>query len=85
MPFISTAAIATVGTLVALLPVPLGGLGTREATIAALFTYNNLDPITGVSFSFLMFGSYLVGALAGVFLLYFYKSMDRKPLTGRLS
>lgn len=73
LPIITTATIAMTGTLVALLPVSFGGLGTREATIATLFTYNGLDPVVGVSFSFLMLGSYLVGALAGTLLLHIYK------------
>jgi len=70
LPVISTAAIAMTGTLVALIPVSFGGLGTREATIAVMFSHNGLDPVVGVSFSFLMFGSYLVGAFSGAFLLY---------------
>lgn len=73
LPIISTAAIAMMGTLVALIPVSFGGLGTREAAIAALFSHNDLDPVVGVSFSFLMFGSYLVGAVAGALLLYVNK------------
>ncbi len=73
LPVFTTAASAMIGTLVALVPVSFGGLGTREATIAALFSYNCLDPVVGVSFSFLMFGCYLVGALVGALLLYSYK------------
>ena len=78
LPVITAAAIAMVGTLVALLPVSFGGMGTREATIAALFTHNGLDPVVGVSFSLLMLGSYLVGALAGALLLFFlYKDQTQ--------
>lgn len=73
LPILTTASIAMAGTLVALLPVSFGGLGTREVTIATLFSLNGLDPATGVSYSLLMLGSYLVGALAGFFLLYIYK------------
>lgn len=73
VPVFMASASAIIGTLVALVPISFGGLGTREATIAALFSWNGLDPVVGISFSFLMFGSYLVGALVGVVLLFTYK------------
>lgn len=73
LPIFAAASSAMVGTLVALVPISFGGLGTREATIAAVFSYSGLDPVIGISYSFLMFGSYLVGALVGVILLYTYR------------
>lgn len=73
LPIFTAATSAMIGTLVALVPVSFGGLGTRDAAIAALFSCSGLDPVVGVSFSFLMFGCYLVGSLAGVILLYTYK------------
>ena len=72
LPIFTAASSAMIGTLVALVPISFGGLGTREATIAAVFSYSGLDPVIGISFSFLMFGCYLVGAMVGIFLLYTY-------------
>ena len=70
LPIFTTAASAMIGTLVALIPVSFGGLGTREATMAAMFSFNGLEPALGVSFSLLMFGCYLVGGFAGVIVLF---------------
>lgn len=69
LPVITAASSAMIGTLVALIPVSFGGLGTREAAIAWLFTSAGLSPEAGVGFSLLMFGSYLIGALAGAVVL----------------
>ena len=69
VPVLATASSAMIGTLVALIPVSFGGLGTREAAMAWLFGHTGLLPVTGVSFSLLMFGAYLIGALVGVVVL----------------
>ena len=69
LPIVTAASSAMIGTFVALLPVSFGGLGTREAAIAWLFASVGLSPESGVGFSLLMFGTYLIGAFAGVLLL----------------
>ncbi len=73
VPALLGATSAMIGTLIALVPVSFGGLGTREAAMAALFSLNGLSPALGVSFSLLMFGSYLAGTFVGVILLHTYK------------
>ncbi len=78
LPVITATTIAIVGTLVALIPISIGGLGTREGAMAALFSSGGLDPVSGVGFSLLMFGSYLIGAVAGALLLHTYKINIRK-------
>lgn len=62
-----------VGTLVALIPVSIAGLGTREATLEYLFRYKGIQEGIGVAFSLIMFSSYLIGAMAGVILLFISK------------
>lgn len=60
---------ATVGSLVALAPVTVAGLGTREATIGYLFLRNGSDSEAGVAFSLLMFTATLMGAAVGALML----------------
>lgn len=65
-------AIAMIGTLAALLPISVGGLGPREGTMAALFASQGTDPALGVAFSLLMFGCYVFGTVVGALLLLTY-------------
>ena len=76
LPLLRTACAATIGTLIALFPVSIAGLGTREATLAYLFKINGIKPDIGVAFSLLMFGTYIINAVIGALFLVF--SSNRK-------
>lgn len=56
------------GSLVTLLPLSVGGLGTREATIVAYLGGLGIDPETGLGFAFLIFVNFWVtSVLLGFF------------------
>lgn len=77
LPWLVAGAAAILGTLVALLPVTVAGLGTREAVLAWVFHLQGLDTESGVALSLGMFAAYLIGALAGALLL--LAGSGRKP------
>jgi uncharacterized membrane protein YbhN (UPF0104 family) len=60
---------ATIGTFVALVPISIAGIGTREATLVYLFGLKNLDAKFAIAFSLLMFSAYIVGAVFGSVLI----------------
>ena len=70
--FIASSA-AMVGTFIALIPVSIAGLGTREAFMGYVFSKKALPIEAGVSYSILMFGTYLIGAIWGLILFALYK------------
>lgn len=65
--------IATIGSFVALIPISISGLGSRDAILAYLFNLNHMLPSEGVAFSMMMFNAYVIGALAGAMLFAFIK------------
>ncbi len=75
-PIILSACSATIGTFVALLPISIAGIGTREATMAYLFKLNDLNANLGITFSILMLGAYLVTAIFGSILLIFIRTKN---------
>jgi uncharacterized membrane protein YbhN (UPF0104 family) len=60
---------ATIGTFVALIPISIAGIGTREATLVYLFGLKNIDAKFAIAFSLLMFSAYIVGAIVGSVLI----------------
>lgn len=60
---------ATIGTFVALIPISIAGIGTREATLVYLFGLKNIEAKFAIAFSLLMFSAYIVGAVVGSVLI----------------
>jgi uncharacterized membrane protein YbhN (UPF0104 family) len=56
---------ATIGTFVALVPISVAGIGTREATLVYLFGLKDIEAKFAIAFSLLMFSAYMVGAIFG--------------------
>lgn len=77
-PILLSVTSATVGSLIALVPVTVAGLGTREATIGYLFLHNGSDSEAGVAFSLLMFAATLIGAAVGALMLLWSRGKTAK-------
>ena len=65
---------ATIGTFVALIPISVAGIGTREAALVYLFGLKNMDAKSAIAFSLVMFSAYVIGAVFGAILLLFKKT-----------
>lgn len=62
--FFQVAGAVALGTLVTLIPVSVGGIGTRDAAIIAYLAALGIAPAHGLAFSILMFGVFHVGGAA---------------------
>lgn len=69
--------IATLGSVIALLPISISGLGSRDIAMAYLFEINGMPASAGVAFSMMMFNAYLIGALGGLIVFIFIKNKDK--------
>jgi glycosyltransferase 2 family protein len=76
LPILIASLTGMVGTFIALIPISIAGLGTREAFIIFIFNEKSLSVTSGLTFSLLMFGTYLIGALWGLVLLLTYKGTN---------
>jgi uncharacterized membrane protein YbhN (UPF0104 family) len=72
---------ATIGTFVALIPVSIAGIGTREATLVYLFGLKNIDAKSAIAFSLLMFSAYIVGAIVGSVLILLKRTNGKNTAT----
>ena len=64
--FLDIAVYMAVANLVALIPVSIAGIGTRDATLIALFSLHNLSAESALSYSLLvLFTFYICGAAMG--------------------
>lgn len=79
-PVIWGAFIALFGTFIALIPISISGLGTREACFSFLFRLKGLDASAGIAFSLLMFSTYVIGACGGALVLIFTRG-NKKTIT----
>jgi uncharacterized protein (TIRG00374 family) len=62
-----------ISSLIALLPISISGLGTREATFIFLFSIINIVPEEAVSFSLLILAWTWLPILSGICVLYLFK------------
>jgi uncharacterized protein (TIRG00374 family) len=62
-----------ISSLIAILPISISGLGTREATFIFLFSIINIVPEEAVSFSLLILAWTWLPILPGICLLYLFK------------
>lgn len=71
--------ISSIASLVAVLPISVLGIGTRDATIVYFFSKVNIAAASAIVYSFLMFFSfYIIGAVTG-FLCWNIKPRRPKP------
>ncbi len=66
--------IYSIGTVVALIPITIGGLGTREATLITVFGFFGFSAQQIISISLITLGVGLFPALVGMILSFKYKS-----------
>ena len=59
--FFQVAGAVALGTLVTLIPISIGGIGTRDAAIVAYLTALGVQPADALAFSIVMFGVFHVG------------------------
>jgi uncharacterized membrane protein YbhN (UPF0104 family) len=69
---------ANIGTFVALVPISVAGIGTREATLVYLFGLKNIDAKFAIAFSLLMLSAYMVGTLVGGVLIVLKRTNGQK-------
>ncbi|MCP4196671.1 MAG: flippase-like domain-containing protein [Proteobacteria bacterium] len=72
---------ATIGTFVALIPISIAGIGTREATLVYLFGLKDIDAKFAIAFSLLMFSAYVVGAIVGGVLIVLKRTNGKNTAT----
>jgi len=77
LPFLDIAVYMAVANLVALIPVSIAGIGTRDATLIALFSLQGINAESALSYSLLvLFAFYVCGAAMGAI------AWQIKPITG---
>ncbi len=65
--FLTLAFAVTLGAVVALIPVSISGIGTRDAAIVAYLGVQGVDPAQALAFSLLLFIAFqAIGGLAGL-------------------
>ena len=70
MPIIDVLVLFLISSIVAVLPITIGGVGVRELTFLYGFNYLGMSANSGVAFSFLFFIITMLSSLIGVLFIH---------------